>query len=42
MHYQDDWQDLVDEYYDALKAAGIETVAAEMQRQIDEWLAANK
>lgn len=40
--YQDNWPEILDTFYEDLKAAGIETIAAEIQRQLDEWLAANK
>jgi putative aldouronate transport system substrate-binding protein len=40
--FQDDFEPRYDEYYTKLKAAGIDTILAEVQKQLDEWLAANK
>lgn len=37
---RDNWEELAKERKEKLKAAGIETVVAEVQKQLDEWLAA--
>ncbi len=39
---EDGWRAYFDEYMEKLKAAGLDEVKAEYQRQLDEWLAANK
>ena len=40
--YQDDYEERYDQYYEKLKAAGCDTILAEVQKQLDEWVKANK
>ena len=35
-------QAIIDEYIAKLNASGLDTVMAECQKQLDEWIAANK
>jgi putative aldouronate transport system substrate-binding protein len=40
--YQEDYEERYDEYLTKLKAAGVDTILADVQKQLDEWWAANK
>ncbi|NLM77073.1 MAG: ABC transporter substrate-binding protein [Ruminococcaceae bacterium] len=40
--YQDNYESRYDEYYAKMKQAGIDTIVAEVQKQLDDWWAANK
>lgn len=40
--FQDDYETRYDDFYEKLKAAGIDTILEEVQKQLDEWWVANK
>ena len=40
--YQDDYETRYDEFYTKMQAAGIDVILAEVQKQLDEWVKANK